>query len=136
MRDRVDGATASCAANSSSLYPLDSRSLRSSVPRRLRRTVGPVAIADPPPSPETSPLVLTTLLNAQYLPWPTWGNKRHDTAKALEVKSHPRFHGQTLPDALARGALARASSKRPRRPTGGGQTDSRDLSGKWHEPDI
>src|ERR1700678_4232924 len=48
MRDRVDGATPSWAATSSSLYPLDSRSLRSSVPRRRRRTVGPVVIEDPP----------------------------------------------------------------------------------------
>src|SRR5271165_1033791 len=44
MRDKVDGATPSCVATSSSLYPLDSRSLRNSVPSRRLRTVGPAAI--------------------------------------------------------------------------------------------
>src|ERR1700722_14767937 len=67
IRDRVEGATPSWAATSSSLYPLDSRSLRSSVPRRRRLTVGPVVIADPPPSGDVAIPLSTLIKRAAYL---------------------------------------------------------------------
>jgi hypothetical protein len=51
------------------------------------------------------------------------------------VKSHPRFHLQNLLYALAPAALARASSEKSRRPTGGSNRRVNRITGKSRETD-
>src|SRR5580693_8945010 len=111
MRESVEGATPSCAATSSSLNPLDSRSLRSSVPSRRLRTVGPVVIADTPSSADA---VTFRRCNYGLRPRPrrpiasVAPDMQHPTAKIPEAKSQTGFHLQNLSDALAQGGLATA----------------------------